>query len=240
MLAVASRKGGVGKTTLALAVASAFALKRKTLLVDMDQEGDATFGAGGNVDQAGCGALLLGQQPQIQTVGSNLDLLAGNQELEDRELLRLYPEALRDALRPVTEDYEVVVIDSPANNHHLQEMSLAAAKQALLPVNAHPFAIRRIQALIRSIEDRREAGGQSPKIYAVVANMLDLRRTLDREATPALRETLAKIPLFEVRQHSDLAKCTTQRRPFTDYAERGDPVFDQVSAIARWVEKTAP
>ena len=88
VITLATRKGGVGKTTLSLALASVLAEKRRTLFFDLDQDGDGTFGLGADVNQPGAGAFLCGEDPVFQKITDRLDLLAGNQELDDPRIMR--------------------------------------------------------------------------------------------------------------------------------------------------------
>jgi len=122
IVAFASKKGGAGKTTTALAFASVAAHKgQKTLLVDLDHEGHATDAFNCDIRAAGSAALLIENlgEPVYQQVVSlstekpvkNLHVLAGNPSLHDREIERLDPEALRDKLSTLS--YDLVVIDCP-------------------------------------------------------------------------------------------------------------------------------
>ena len=233
VITFASRKGGVGKTTLALALSSRLAEKHRVLLIDMDQDGDATFGIGGDLQQPGAAALITGGEPVFQKRGDSLDLLCGNQDLEDPTIDRAEPEALADAIKQLPYDY--VVIDSPANAHQLQKLCVVAASSVLIPMNAHPFAIMRGRALIGELEKRRASGRQGAEKWAIVANPLDTRRKLDREFVDQIEAgTDFGAPVYVIRQNTVFSQATTAQQPCSSFpgATSAMPEIDQ---IIKWL-----
>jgi|GEM_PF-7026298 len=232
IIALATRKGGVGKTTLALAVASVLAKKRRTLLIDLDPDGDATFGLGADVNLPGAGVLLSGDKPAFQKISDTLDLVGGNQDLEDPQIVRLEPEALGDAIAKL--DYEAIVIDSPATAHNLQKFGVVAAQKVLVPMNAHPFAIKRARALLDELGRRRDSGRQGAQAWALVANQIDERRSLDREFVGYIRGEFKGIPVFSIHQDTFFSRATTAQMPCTGFAG-ADESLSEIDRIVKWL-----
>ena len=230
-VALATRKGGVGKTTLALALASRLSEKRRTLLIDLDQDGDCTFGLGGNLELPGSAALLTGGSPVFQQITPTLDLLCGNQDLEDPAIARLEPEALADAISKL--DYECVVLDSPANAHHLQKLSVVAAKSVLIPLNAHPFAIKRGMALISDLAKRRESKRQGATKWAIVANLIDVRRLFDRQLVERLRSDTG-VPVLTIHHRTFFSRATTAQKPCSNFPGGKAPMAE-IDKLVKWV-----
>jgi chromosome partitioning protein len=236
VVAFATRKGGAGKTTLALAFAALVAAdRRKTLFVDLDQEGHASFGIGGDITKPGSAQLLLGNQVNPQQVADNLDLLAGNQELEDPAVVRLEPETLADVLAPLS--YEMVVIDCPPNTHQLQKLGVVAAQSVLIPIDAHPYAINCASRLIEDLQLRRNRQRAGASRWAIVANRIDQRRRLDCEVLQDASKLFAGVPLFQVSQDTALSNSSVDRVPVTAYKPRYKGL-SEIRTILRWVDET--
>lgn len=244
-IAFATRKGGVGKTTTALGFAAVAAShNRKTLLVDLDQEGHATFGAGAEVistdpanpshvlNHPGTADLLLERGVPVQTINPYLDVLAGNNDLEDPDIARLDPDALAIALQPLP--YDVIVIDCPPNHHQLSRFGLIAANSVCIPVDAHPYALNCASRLIQDMEHRRAKQRRGPDRWAIVANRIDTRRRLDAEMLADAEALFAGIPLFRISQDTMLSNSSCERKLITDYANQKSKVIAELTAIVKW------
>jgi len=225
-LAIVGRKGGTGKTTLALCLAARYARGgRRVLLADLDPQGSATLAAGAAPSGADLAAVLNGTAaPQPAAVAERLDLLAGGPELETLTA----PRPLRDALAGVPAD--VVLVDCPPGHAHLDRLALAAADVVLACCEPHRLAI----AGAARVLDEARAHRPAPRC-AVVLGRVDERRGLDR-AAPDLLAGAFGLPVLTVRQDAALAAALNAGGlP----PEHGRAAAD-LDAVARWIEGTEP
>lgn len=248
IVAFTTRKGGVGKTTCATGFAAiAASSKRKTLLIDLDQEGHATFGIGAEVvslngaapeNRPGSADFLLGRGVPVQTVTPFLDVLAGNSDLEDPAIGRLEPEALADAIATLDGRYEVIVIDCPPNTHELSKLGTVAAQTVFIPIDAHPYAINCATRLIADLAARRGKGRSGATRWAIVANRIDLRRRLDAEVMAAAKSLFEGIRIFKVSQDTALSNCSNKRELLTRHVAKTDRAIVELSALVKWADAT--
>ena len=234
-VAIGCRKGGVGKSALSASLASYFAREGKeVLLIDLDPQGNVTFGLGGEPGSPGAAEFLKGGEIMPTQLHEHISILAGGPELNSVEVSRLDPEALRDLIADHQLQPDVMIIDLPPYSEHLERLGLVAADHALIPVVAHPFAISgaaRISGLIEARQQRKRPG---PSRYALVQSMIDLRRTLDRTLQESLKELFPKVPTFGFRQDISVAYSLTEQLPLHEFDHRAK-VFPELEEIGAWL-----
>ncbi len=186
IVAVANQKGGVGKTTTAINLAASVASRGyRVLLVDFDPQGNASSGVGYTKDRitktvydaiAGDATMAEVIQPtEIPTlfvVPANTDLVGAEIELISADRRERF---LADALAPVVENFDYIVIDCPPSLGLLTLNALVAAQGVVVPMQAEYFALEGLSALTSTIEKVRAAYNPKLTIDGVVFTMFDGR-----------------------------------------------------------------
>ncbi len=185
-----NQKGGVGKTTTAVNLASALAVAdRPTLLVDLDPQANATAGVsaetGGDEGPTIYDVLIEGRHAaeSLRTTGiPGLSLLRGSADLVGAEVeLVTVPGRegrLREALARVRGRFRYLVIDCPPSLGLLTLNALVAAEGALIPLQCEYYALEGLAQLVRTLETVRARANAALEIEGIVLTLFDARTTL--------------------------------------------------------------
>ena len=238
VLAVANHKGGCGKTTLAVHLASWLSRKGKTLLVDLDPQGHAGLclgvrgGAGGTAEELRR-FLEGGRDPRLRSLG-DLDLLASDEELDGMEREEAGGDALlRDYLSLCLGNYAFIVVDSPPAAGRLGRMALVAADVLVVPVRTDFLSLAGVARMMASFYKVSATANPVLRLGGVAPTMADLRTRGAREAVEELRRNFGEeMMLPPLRLDVKFSQAAAAGRPITTFAPRSRGAQD-VEALCR-------
>jgi chromosome partitioning protein len=196
ILAVTNQKGGVGKTTTAVNLSACLAaLGQRVLMIDLDPQGNATTGCGvvKRVALPTVYQILIGRstvaEARIHTE-FGFDILPANRELAGAEVDLIAMDGreyrLRDALAPVLDDYDFVLMDCPPALNMLTVNGLAAAQAVMIPMQCEYYALEGLTDLVATLKKVRANLNSKLEIEGLLRTLFDARSTLTQQVSGEL------------------------------------------------------
>ena len=243
VIAIANQKGGVGKTTTAVNLGASLASSdKRILLIDSDPQGNATSALGFAKDPARrtlYQSLILGepiervvidgQIDRLEIIPSDKNLVGASVELismENREY------RLKQAIQPLREKYDFILIDCPPSLDILTVNALAAADAVLVPVQCEFLALEGVSELLDTLARLRRAINPSLAIEGILLTMYDDRTTLSKQVAADLRSFFgSQVFVSIIPRNVRLAEAPSHGMPviFYDIHSKGAESYIQLA-----------
>ncbi|MFP4147887.1 MAG: ParA family protein [Nitriliruptoraceae bacterium] len=243
VVCVANQKGGVGKTTTAISLASGMALLgARVLAIDLDPQGNASTGLGVRIDEGDpstYGVLVDGDPVEDAirpTEIDRLDLLPSSLDLAGAEV-ELVPAFSREhrlerALGDVRGRYDVILVDCPPSLGLLTINALVAADQVLVPIQCEYYALEGLSQLLRTVELVEANLNRGLEVGGVVLTMFDARTNLSQQVADEVRNHFGDLTYSTVIPRSvRLSEAPSFGQPIALYdpSSRGARAYNRLS-----------
>ncbi|MBY0272211.1 MAG: ParA family protein [Alphaproteobacteria bacterium] len=228
IIAVVNQKGGVGKTTTTINLATAFSsIGKKTLIIDFDPQGNATTGLGiiDKTKTSGSYEVLIGKVPlqyaYLRSNIPNLYILPANVHLSGAEVelvnLNKRESLLKNALNDIN-DFDYIFIDCPPSLGLLTLNALVATNSVLIPLQCEFYALEGLSQILATLNQVRKNLNQTIELQGIVLTMFDARSNLNTQVAEDVRLHLKdKVYQTQIPRNIRLAEAPSFGKPAVIY-----------------------
>ncbi len=230
VIAIANQKGGVGKTTTAINLGASLAVaEQRTLVVDIDPQGNATSGLGleNREERPTVYDVLVDKRPVEECIARSvhfdtLDLLPSTRDLVGAEIELVgagdRESVLRAALEPVREQYDFILVDCPPSLGLLTLNTLTAADSVLIPIQCEFYALEGLSQLLNTVRLVQKGLNPRLEIEGVLLTMYDRRLNLSKQVADEAHEYFGeKVYETTIPRNVRLAEAPSFGQPIVHY-----------------------
>ena len=243
VVAIANQKGGVGKTTTAVNLASALGKAgKKVLMIDIDPQGNATSGLGVNKREISVSTYNLmiadakAQDVLIDTGFENLHLLPSNMDLAgvEIELVEMQERCyrLKQAIAPLKQSYDYIFIDCPPSLGLITLNGLAIANGLLVPIQCEYYALEGLSQLVSTVRQVKRMYNPDIEIEGVLLTMFDSRLNLTTQVLSEVKRYFPdKVYRTVIPRNVRLSEAPSYGQPiqYYDQASKGAGAYDDLA-----------
>lgn len=234
---VAIQKGGTGKTTTAATLAQAAAYKGKSCLaIDLDPQGNLTYSLAADPTQPGSKDLLHGAPAAdlLQHSPQGMDVIPASRDLAAEASAAGSARRLQNALEPVRDLYDIIIIDTPPTAGELQYNALQAANGLVIPLLADAYNVQALYQITDTAAKIRESNPQL-QIAGLLLTQYDGRSIIARQMRGTIIQCAASLSapfLGSVRAAVAVKEAAALQKSLYQYAPKSKPAQDYLEIFA--------
>jgi chromosome partitioning protein len=206
IIAIANQKGGVAKTTSTICLGGLLAQKGNVLAIDLDPQGNLTTGLGVEIvdtqitsyevitELTPMADAIVQTKSGLMLLPTDISLAKGETEIMSK-VGNFY--LLKEALDPVKDDFEHVLIDCPPSLGLLTINALSTADVVLIPVQCQFFALKGLAALLETIQSVQKRLNPSLRILGVLPTMAEMNTLMSQDILVSLKKRFQDVPVFD-------------------------------------------
>ena len=245
VIAITNQKGGVGKSTTSQALASTLGFKKKNvLLIDMDSQCNVTYSSGIDNPQYSITNVLAGDcKAETALIHCKYyDLLAADPFLTNVEMTEgVETTLLKNALEPIKDNYDFIIIDTPPALGNLSFNSLVASNYVIIPVEPRPYALQGLSALHNTIKTVKISQNTNLSVLGILLIKYSNRTILNRDIKNMIEDYAAEMDTIvfntSIREGIVVPEAQTVRQPLIDYAKNSKPNIDYKAFTTELLQK---
>jgi chromosome partitioning protein len=243
LIAIFNHKGGTGKTTTSVSVASGLALRgKKVLLIDTDAQGNVSVSLGVKSERSLYHVLVMGLNPKdaVSQVRENLDLIPSNETLAAAELYlagrQNRDRVLASRLSAFTESYDYVVVDCSPSLSLLNQNALCLVDSVLVPVACDYLSLVGMRQVLKTVKNVNQLLHHPVRIWGVLPTFFDARAKICHEAIDTLKQHFGERCLKPIRQAIKIKEAPSQGQTIFEYASNSTAAEDYLSLVDKLIQ----
>ena len=251
VIAIANQKGGVGKTTTAINLGASLAIaEKRTLIIDIDPQSNATSGLGVERRESLSTIydVLIGDRSVDESILHGLhfpclDLIPSTRDLVGAEIelvqARQRETILRRALQPIREQYDFVLVDCPPSLGLLTLNALAVSQSVLIPMQCEYYALQGLSHLLKTLKRVKKSINPKLKVEGILLTMYDNRNLLTGQVQGQVQKYFSEFLLKTIiPRNIRLSEAPSHGKPIVLYASRSKGSDSYVELAQEVIQRT--